>query len=60
MSMAWRNNEVTGVWKSEPPKRKFRVSRVTVGRSENKKRVRPKLQNCPCPLHHNFPRSESI
>ncbi|KAJ0053992.1 hypothetical protein Pint_00184 [Pistacia integerrima] len=56
ISLARRNNEVGGVGKSEAPKRKFRVSRVTVGKRENKKRVRPKLQSCLCPLHHNFPR----
>ncbi|KAJ0111211.1 hypothetical protein Patl1_00198 [Pistacia atlantica] len=55
MSLARRNNEVRGAGKSEAPKLKFRVSRVTVGKRENKKRVRPKLQSCPCPLLHNFP-----
>ncbi|KAJ0111537.1 hypothetical protein Patl1_00200 [Pistacia atlantica] len=55
MSFARRNNEVRGAGKSEAPKLKVRVSRVTVGKRKNKERVRPKLQSCPCPLHHNFP-----
>ncbi|KAJ0112791.1 hypothetical protein Patl1_00216 [Pistacia atlantica] len=55
MSFARRNNEVRGAGKSEAPKLKFRVTRVRVGTRENKERVRPKLQSCPCPLHHNFP-----
>ncbi|KAJ0111533.1 hypothetical protein Patl1_00208 [Pistacia atlantica] len=55
MSLGRRNNEVRRVGKPEAPKLKFRVGRVTVGIREDKKRVRSKLQSCPCPLHHNFP-----
>ncbi|KAJ0053993.1 hypothetical protein Pint_00187 [Pistacia integerrima] len=55
MSLVERKDEVRGVGKPEPPKCQFRVGRVRVGKRENKKRVRPKLQSCLCPLHHNFP-----